>query len=96
MGGAASDQMGASRKKTGGLASPRCKRPARPNAPADASSTKIRRKLQRTSNMQPVFTQVELAAVDEAIDDDLAGEVGGGGVARVARFIVEEVEEEEE
>lgn len=46
--------------------------------------------------MHPVSTQAELVVVDEAMDDDLADEVGGGGVARVAQYIVEEVVEDEE
>jgi hypothetical protein len=96
LGSGAPEQSGTT-KKVDSLASPRRKRPSQPDAKVDVSKVKQkRRKLWRTSDMQPVSTQVELVIGDEVVDADLIDEVEGGGVAKSARYVVEEAEEDEE
>jgi hypothetical protein len=43
-----------------------------------------------------VFAQAELVVVGEVVDDDLVDEVGGGGMARFPRYIMEAEEDEDE
>lgn len=45
--------------------------------------------------MQPVPAQAELAIGDDMIDADLVDDVEGGGVAKTARYVVDEAEEGE-
>lgn len=46
--------------------------------------------------MQPLSAQVELVTTDEVMDDDMVDEVCGGVVVRLAGYIMEETEEDEE
>ena len=92
----APEQSGATKTKADYLASPRRKRPSQPDAPTDVPGVKQkRRKLWRTSDMQSVPAQAELAIGDDMIDADLVDDVEGGGVAKTARYVVDEAEEGE-
>jgi hypothetical protein len=55
-----------------------------------------RRKLWRTLDMQPVSARAELAIGNEVVDANLVDEVEGGGVCKSARYVVEDMEEDEE
>lgn len=96
-GGGALEKSGATKKKVSSLASPRRKWSSQSDAPTDAPKVKQKkRKLRRTSDMLPVLAQAELALGDDVVDADLVDDVEGGGVARPARYVVEEAEEDED
>jgi hypothetical protein len=76
--------------------SPRRKRPSQMDAPADVLEVKKKRKLWHMLGMEPVPAQTKLAIGGDVVDDDLVDDVEGGGVVKTARYIVEEMGEDEE
>jgi hypothetical protein len=96
LGGGSPEQSDASRKKAGSLASPKCKQPSQSYVQADTSKAKWkRRKLRCIVDMQPVSVRAEPVIDDEVVDTALVDEVKSGGGTRLARYIIEEAEDEE-